>query len=101
MDAIPHEVEKEKAADPGCNEVDFFNRKETAPGSKAAVSSFAQLSFEDSTILIEYVDETFAMGTEMWTRIKDAWEVQSLSNTTVFNNRPGRLHDFGRVMLRV
>lgn len=64
---IPHEVEKEKAADPGCNEVDFFNRKETAPGSKAAVSSFAQLSFEDSTILIEYVDETFTLwGQEIW-----------------------------------
>ena len=64
---IPHEVEKEKAADPGCNEVDFFNRKETAPGSKTAVSSFVNLSFEGSGILVEYVDETFTLwGHEVW-----------------------------------
>jgi hypothetical protein len=64
---IPHEVQTEKVADPGCNEVDFFNRKETAPGSKTAVSSFVNLSFDGSEILIEYVDETFTLwGQESW-----------------------------------
>jgi len=64
---IPHEVQKEKAADPGCNEVDFFNRKATAPGTNTAVSSFAKLSFAGTELLIEYVDETFAIwGEELW-----------------------------------
>jgi len=64
---IPHEVQKEKAADPGCNEVDFFNRKETTPGSKTAVSSFVNLCFDGSEILVEYVDETSTLwGQETW-----------------------------------
>ena len=64
---IPHEVQKEKAADPGCHQVDFFNKKETAPGSNAAVSSFIKLSFGGPEVLIEYVDETFAtFGAEVW-----------------------------------
>ncbi len=68
---IPHEVQKEKAADPGCNEVDFFNRKEAAPGSKTAVSSFVNLCFDGSDILVEYVDETFSLwGQEAWDAAK-------------------------------
>ena len=64
---IPHEVQKEKAADPGCNEVDFFNKKATAPGTNTAVSSFAKLSFGGTELLIEYVDETFVTwGAEVW-----------------------------------
>jgi hypothetical protein len=64
---IPHEVQTEKAADPGCTEADYFNRKETAPGSNTAVSSFVKLSFDGSQLLIEYVDETFTTwGEEVW-----------------------------------
>ena len=63
---IPHEVQTEKSADPGCNEVDFFNKK-AAPGTHAAVSSFVKLSFNGSAVLIEYVDETFTTwGAEVW-----------------------------------
>jgi hypothetical protein len=64
---IPHEVQAEKAADPGCNDVDFFNKKATGPGTNTAVSSFAKLSFSGTELLIEYVDETFATwGAEVW-----------------------------------
>lgn len=64
---IPHEVQKEKAADPGCTEADYFNRRETAPGSNTAVSSFVKLSFEGPQLLVEYVDETFlTWGREIW-----------------------------------
>jgi hypothetical protein len=63
---IPHEVQTERAADPGCNEVDFFNKK-AAPGTKAAVSSFVKLAFAGSQVLIEYVDETSTLwGQESW-----------------------------------
>ena len=63
---IPHEVQTEKAADPGCNEVDFFNKK-AAPGTHAAVSSFVKLTFNGSAVWIEYVDETSATwGAEGW-----------------------------------
>ena len=63
---IPHEVQTEKAADPGCNEVDFFNKK-AAPGTKAAVSSFVKMSFAGSEVLIEYIDETNTLwGQETW-----------------------------------
>jgi hypothetical protein len=63
---IPHEVQTEKAADPGCNEVDFFNKK-AAPGTKAAVSSFVKLSFAGSEVLVEYIDETNTLwGQETW-----------------------------------
>ena len=64
---IPHEVQKEKASDPGCTEADYFNRKETAPGSDTAVSSFVKLSFIGTQLTVEYVDETFATwGVETW-----------------------------------
>lgn len=68
---IPHEVQREKACDPGCTEVDFFNKKETKPGSNVAVSSFAKLSFTGPTILIEYVDENkLTWGAEQWDATK-------------------------------
>jgi hypothetical protein len=64
---IPHEVQKEKEADPGCNAVDFFNKKETAPGTNSAVSSFTTLTFRGSGVAIEYIDETFSRwGAEAW-----------------------------------
>jgi Calcineurin-like phosphoesterase len=64
---IPHEVQRERACDPGCTEVDFFNKKETKPGSNVAVSSFAKLSFSGAELLIEYVDETCeTWGAERW-----------------------------------
>ena len=64
---IPHEVQKEKEADPGCNAVDFFNKKENAPGTNTAVSSFTALTFRGSGVAIEYIDETFSRwGAEAW-----------------------------------
>jgi hypothetical protein len=64
---IPHQVQREKAADPGCTEVDYFNKKETAPGTDTAVSTFAKLIFMGPKLLIQYVDETYlAWGREMW-----------------------------------
>ena len=68
---IPHEVQHEKACDPGCTEVDFFNKKETTPGSNVAVSSFAKLTITGTELLIEYVDETYATwGAEVWDAMK-------------------------------
>jgi Calcineurin-like phosphoesterase len=64
---IPHQVQREKVADPGCTEVDFFNKKETAPGTNTAVSSFAKLTFMGPRLLIEYVDEHYwTWGAEVW-----------------------------------
>ncbi len=64
---IPHEVQKEKAADPGCTPVAFFNKKETRPGSNTAVSSFAELRFGGVELLINYCDEdNIIWGTELW-----------------------------------
>ena len=68
---IPHEVQKEKAADPGCDAVDFFNRKETAPGTNTAASSFVKLSFEGAEVLVEYLNEDFGTwGVEVWNATK-------------------------------
>jgi hypothetical protein len=68
---IPHEVQTEKAADPGCDAVDFFNKKETAPGTNTAASSFVKLSFEGAEVLIEYVNEDFGTwGVEVWNATK-------------------------------
>jgi hypothetical protein len=66
---IPHEVQTEKESDPGCTPVDYFNKRQTAPGSGAAVSMFAKLSFMDPSpeLLIEYVDEDYEVwGSEVW-----------------------------------
>ena len=64
---IPHQVQREKAADPGCTEVEYFNKKETAPGTDTAISSFAKLTFMGAGLLIEYVDETYlTWGSEFW-----------------------------------
>jgi len=64
---IPHEVEKEKTADPGCTEVDFFNRREAAPGTDTAASMFAKLTFAGPKLAIEYIDETnLPWGREVW-----------------------------------
>ncbi len=74
---IPHEVQKEKAADPGCTEAAYFNRRETAPGSNTAVSSFVKLSFAGSQLLVEYLDETFATwGQETW--YADKWRLDGI-----------------------
>jgi hypothetical protein len=72
---IPHEVEKEKTADPGCTEVDFFNRKEAAPGTDTAVSMFAKLTFMGPKLRIEYIDETNLLwGQEVWDSAKKRLE---------------------------
>lgn len=72
---IPHEVQREKAADPDCTPVDFFNKKETQPGTDTAVSTFAKLTFGGPKVLIEYVDETYATwGAEAWDATKKRLE---------------------------
>jgi Calcineurin-like phosphoesterase len=64
---IPHQVQTEKAADPGCTPVAFFNKRETRPGSNAAVSSFAELRFAGTELLITYCDEdNLVWGSELW-----------------------------------
>jgi hypothetical protein len=66
---IPHEVQVEKEADPGCTPVDYFNKRQTTPDSGAAVSMFAKLSFLEpsSQLLIEYIDEDYEVwGSEVW-----------------------------------
>ena len=66
---IPHEVQTEKEADPGCTPVDYFNKRQTSKNSGAAVSMFAKLTFMDPSaeLLIEYVDEDYEVwGTEVW-----------------------------------
>ncbi len=64
---IPHVMQKENAADPGCTPVAFFNKRETSPGSGVAVSSFAELNFNGPILDITYVDEdNCAWGAEQW-----------------------------------
>ncbi|MGA2536721.1 MAG: metallophosphoesterase [Terracidiphilus sp.] len=64
---IPHEVQREKAADPGCTPIDFVNNKETHPGSNTAVSSFAELRFDGPKLVIDYCNEDDTLwGTEQW-----------------------------------
>ena len=66
---IPHEVQTEKAADPGCTPIEYVNRRQDKCNSGAAVSMCVMLTFSDPTaeILIEYIDEDFeAWGTEVW-----------------------------------
>lgn len=64
---IPHLVQTEKDADPGCTPVDYFNKKETEPGSTAAVSSFARLKFMGYDLQIDYIDEDNVLwGSETW-----------------------------------
>ena len=68
---IPHQVQTEKAADPGCTPVAFFNKRETGPGSNRAVSSFAELRFGGTELLITYCDEdNLVWGTELWDATK-------------------------------
>jgi hypothetical protein len=72
---IPHEVEKSTTADPGCTDVDFFNKKEVAPGTDTAASMFAKLTFMGPKLLIEYVDETNSLwGRETWDSTKNRLE---------------------------
>lgn len=69
---IPHEVEKEAAADPGCTRVACINRKETAPGTDTAVSTFVKLTLQGPRILVEYIDEISVLwGHETWDATKD------------------------------
>jgi hypothetical protein len=73
---IPHEVQKESAADLGCNAVDYFNKRQDARNSGAAVSMFANLSFlgksgPGTELLIEYIDEDNEVwGSELWDAAK-------------------------------
>lgn len=66
---IPHEVQTEKEADPGCTPVDYFNRRQNGPDSGAAVSTFVTLTFSDpsSEVIIQYIDEDLQLwGSEVW-----------------------------------
>jgi len=68
---IPHEVQREKVADPGCTPVEFFNKKETFPGSNTAVSPFAELRFAGSDLIINYRNQDNTVwGTERWDALK-------------------------------
>ena len=60
-------MQREKAADPGCTPVEFFNKKETFPGSNTAVSSFAELRFAGPDLIINYCNQDNTVwGTERW-----------------------------------
>ena len=66
---IPHQVQTEKKADPGCTPVDYFNKRQNAPNSGAAVSTFANLIFQEPSpqLLIQYIDEDYQVwGSEVW-----------------------------------
>ncbi len=67
---IPHVVQHEKSADPGCTPLEFVNRK-AYPGSKTAVSSFAVLRFAGPKLAIDYCNEDNTLwGTELWDMTK-------------------------------
>jgi Calcineurin-like phosphoesterase len=66
---IPHEVQTEQEADPGCTPILKVNRRQTDPDSGAAASMFALLNFSDKSpeLLIEYIDEdNVTWGSEVW-----------------------------------
>jgi hypothetical protein len=64
---IPHLVQNENEADSGCTPFAYVNRRETAPGSNTAVSSFVNLWFAENQMAAEYVDEDgIPWGTEIW-----------------------------------
>ena len=70
---IPHQVQTEDRADPGCTPFLKVNRRQTDPNSGAATSMFALLTFADSAaqVLIEYIDEDFEVwGSEVWDAAK-------------------------------
>jgi|SRR5579872_65945 len=66
---IPHQVQSEHAADPGCTPFESVNRRQTDPRSGAATSMFAVLSFSDTSpeLVIQYMDEDYERwGSEVW-----------------------------------
>jgi hypothetical protein len=68
---IPHVTQHEKAADPGCTAVDYFNKRETHPGSNTAVSSYALLRFGGPELAIDYINEdNSTWGDELWNATK-------------------------------
>ena len=47
--------------------MEFFNKKETFPGSNTAVSSFAELRFAGPDLIINYCNQDNTVwGTERW-----------------------------------
>jgi hypothetical protein len=70
---IPHQVQTEDQADPGCTPFVKVNRRQTDPNSGAATSMFVMLNFSDSNseLLIEYIDEDYQVwGSEVWDAAK-------------------------------
>jgi hypothetical protein len=66
---IPHVIQTEQAADPGCTPVEFFNRK--AIEANTAISSFAKLDFAGEELTIYYPDENNGTwGAELWNATK-------------------------------
>jgi hypothetical protein len=66
---IPHQVQTEDQADPGCTPFVKVNRRQTDPNSGAATSMFVVLTFSDTSpeLLIEYIDEdNKTWGSEVW-----------------------------------
>jgi len=63
---IPHQIQHEVKADPGCTPFDFVsNRGEY--GSETAISQFAELQFLGEQLRVVYRDETgLSLGWEMW-----------------------------------
>jgi hypothetical protein len=88
---IPHQVQQEKAAEPGCNNVDYFNKRQDAVGSGAAVSMFAQLTFqgsESAALLIEYIDEDNEVwGSEVWDAQKGRLDPSGKFQETDFDDQ--------------
>jgi hypothetical protein len=68
---IPHLVQTEIAADPGCTPVTFFNKLGENNAPSAAVSSFAVLRFGGPELTIDYINENFrTFGSELWSATK-------------------------------
>ena len=70
---IPHRVQTEKDADPGCTPFEKVNRRQTDPNSGAATSMFVMLSFSDTSpeLFIDYIDEDSEVwGSEVWDAAK-------------------------------
>ncbi|HEY1501190.1 MAG TPA: metallophosphoesterase [Acidobacteriaceae bacterium] len=66
---IPHQVQIEDQADPGCTPFLKVNRRQTAANSGAATSMFVLLTLSDASpeLVIRYIDEDYQVwGTEVW-----------------------------------
>lgn len=64
---IPHAAQREMKSDPGCSPAQWFNKRETEPGSGSAISMYAELRFFRDSVVVVYTDEdNTAWGYETW-----------------------------------